>query len=553
MTVVQLPKANRAKAAAIPGAYWDAGANAFLLDTDLNPSGAQLARNLFPEIRDQIPAPDSGPPQSYRPIDLATAWAKDQTVNELLPWCDDWIASKLYRYQQIDLGYIVARMRKDGGGYLGWDRGLGKTLGAITVAQELLCDSVVVVCPNQSKEMVWLPEVRKWTRQHDDAPSVYVVKGSKAAREQAIKTWRSYGGYLLIHYEALRLVDPSSLKCDLVIVDESHRLANGRSGTGAPKFYQALMKIKSTYRLALSGSIITNSAEDFYGALHWLFPTRYRSKWRDWCDRYLIYQHNGFARTLVGPDPRKIGSMRQELAAFMVVRIKEDELEGLPAITTQHMRVELSPSQRKVYDKLAKDFIAELPDGSSLTAPNVAVALIRLRQVATGMELLDKNESRDPGFVDSTKLEAAEEIIEATLPNKIVVFCWHRATVDALAYRLRGRGIKNVSCVSGGTPMSKRTQIVADFTDGDTNVLIATIKTLGESVNLQSAADLVFIESSWTAADMDQARDRVYRNGQTRPVTVTHIIAADTVDETHVMPKVADKAALRRVLLGGRA
>jgi len=52
---------------------------------------------------------------------------------------------------------------------------------------------------------------------------------------------------------------------------------------------------------------------------------------------------------------------------------------------------------------------------------------------------------------------------------------------------------------------------------------------------------------------MDQARDRVYRNGQTRHVTVTHIVAADTVDESHILPKVADKAALRRILLGGRA
>ena len=52
---------------------------------------------------------------------------------------------------------------------------------------------------------------------------------------------------------------------------------------------------------------------------------------------------------------------------------------------------------------------------------------------------------------------------------------------------------------------------------------------------------------------MDQARDRVYRNGQKSHVTVTHIVATDTVDETHVMPKVADKAALRRMILGGRA
>jgi SNF2 family DNA or RNA helicase len=239
--------------------------------------------------------------------------------------------------------------------------------------------------------------------------------------------------------------------------------------------------------------------------------------------------------------------MRQELASFMVVRLKNDELPDLPAITVQQMRVTLSKGQRRVYDDLAKQFLANLPDGSSLLAPNVAVQLIRLRQVATGMDLLGDQ------FTDSSKLEAAEEVIEATLPNKVVVFVWHRRTAYALVKRLHDRGILGVSCVTGDSPMAKRPEMVRNFCEGENNVLIATIKTLGESVNLQAASDMIFVESSWTAADMDQARDRIYRNGQKKHVTITHIIAADTVDETHIMPKVADKAALRRMLLGGHA
>lgn len=527
----------------IPGAYWDAGANSFLLDTEMHPGSVAIARRLVPDVT--LPDPQLAPARSYRPTDLASPWAGTRTVADLLPNVDHTLAAKLYRYQQVDLGYLAARMRNDKGAYNGWDRGLGKTLGAVVLKQELQCDSVVVVAPNSSKEMVWLPEIRKWDTTVGAEDRVYVVKGSKESRDRAIKTFKKYGGYLLIHYEAIRLV--SLPKVDLLVVDEAHRLANGKTGRSAPLFYQALMRVKSTYRLAMSGSIITNSAEDFYGALHWLFPSRYRSKYRDWCDRYLQYRMGGWGRELIGPKPGMIGAMQNELAAFMTVRLKEDELKDLPAITTQYMRVELSASQRKVYDDLARNFIAEMPDGTNLLAPNAAVALVRLRQVATGLDLLGET------FTDSSKLDAAVEVIESTLPNKVVVFCWHRATVEALAYRLRDRSIKKLSCVSGGTPMPQRTRIVEEFTHGDTPVLIATIKTLGESVNLQAAADLVFIESSWTAADMDQARDRVYRNGQRSHVTVTHIVAADTVDETHIMPKVADKAAMRRILLGGRA
>ena len=536
--IVKIPSHNRALAGSVPGAHWDAGEDSFVFDPDLNARGREVALQFFPALREQLTGEVTGHPKHFRPIDMATPWAKDTPANALLPHCS--ITTPMYRYQAVDLGFAAARLRVDGGAYLGWDRGLGKTLGAIALAEELQCDRIIVVAPNQSKELVWRPEIEKWDTH--DRP-IYNVQGNAEHRERALADWTKTGGYLLVHYEALRLV--TFPKADMVIVDESHRLANGSASTSAPLFYKALKRIKSTYRLALSGSIITNSAEDFFGALHWLFPKRYRSRWRDWNNRFLLYQFGGFGKVLIGPNPKTMLEMRQELASFMVVRLKNDELPDLPAITVQQMRVTLSKGQRRVYDDLAKQFLANLPDGSSLLAPNVAVQLIRLRQVATGMDLLGDQ------FTDSSKLEAAEEVIEATLPNKVVVFVWHRRTAYALVKRLHDRGILGVSCVTGDSPMAKRPEMVRNFCEGENNVLIATIKTLGESVNLQAASDMIFVESSWTAADMDQARDRIYRNGQKKHVTITHIIAADTVDETHIMPKVADKAALRRMLLGG--
>jgi len=37
--------------------------------------------------------------------------------------------------------------------------------------------------------------------------------------------------------------------------------------------------------------------------------------------------------------------------------------------------------------------------------------------------------------------------------------------------------------------------------------------------------------------------DRIYRIGQSRPVTITHIVAKDTVDELKVLPVIQDKDA----------
>lgn len=82
-------------------------------------------------------------------------------------------------------------------------------------------------------------------------------------------------------------------------------------------------------------------------------------------------------------------------------------------------------------------------------------------------------------------------------------------------------------------------------------MFIGTISTLGESVTLHRANNAIFLDRSWNPAANQQAEDRIYRIGQERPVTITHIVAKDTVDEENVLPALADKQALRRMILGG--
>jgi SNF2 family DNA or RNA helicase len=82
-------------------------------------------------------------------------------------------------------------------------------------------------------------------------------------------------------------------------------------------------------------------------------------------------------------------------------------------------------------------------------------------------------------------------------------------------------------------------------------VLVATIATVGESQNFQVANQVVFVEHSWTQVHMDQARDRVYRNGQKQRVTVVDIVARATIDTQRILPKLAAKDALAKMILGG--
>ena len=53
----------------------------------------------------------------------------------------------------------------------------------------------------------------------------------------------------------------------------------------------------------------------------------------------------------------------------------------------------------------------------------------------------------------------------------------------------------------------------------------------GESVDLTTAADIVYANKPLTHADEKQMLDRLHRRGQTKEVRAFHIITSDTVDE----------------------
>jgi SNF2 family DNA or RNA helicase len=131
-----------------------------------------------------------------------------------------------------------------------------------------------------------------------------------------------------------------------------------------------------------------------------------------------------------------------------------------------------------------------------------------------------------------------------------VVFSWYKAAAYSLAQTLEGLGIPSF-VVTGDTKQDVRANHIQAFQEGSGRVFIGTLSTLGESVTLHRASNAIFLDRSWNPGVNAQAADRIYRIGQVRPVTITYIVAKDTVDELRVLPVIQDKDALRRLILGG--
>jgi SNF2 family DNA or RNA helicase len=546
----------RLSARAVPGAVWDPEAKAWVL-VDPSPRAAAVALKMFPDLAAQYPELVERREQlrrGTRPVDNASAAELriEDSLTLVSPGPMDVVS--YYDFQSLDLGYIEAVLEKHGAAYIGWERGLGKTLGAASIIAAMRADRTLIVAPNTAKRSVWEPELRRFLPDH----TVVVLPNDKAKREQML-AWiagREAEGrrleipldplVLVVHYEALDLVAKLRKdgrgwdrlgEWDLIVADEAHRLKNPKA-----KMVRAIKKIPTRMKLALSGSIIENHAEELFSPLQWLFPDVYASKWRDWNDRFLDYVDGPFGKLCVGVKEHMLDAMRQELGVFMVYRRKEDELD-LPEKTEQMLLVDLTPSQRRAYEDLRDTCVTTLDSGELVAADDGLVMLTRLRQIATGLDLVGE-------VADSSKLDVALELIEDNEDEAFVVFTWYKAAAYALSDRLSQKNIEHF-VVTGDVDHATRADYIDRFQNGEARVFIGTIKTLGESVNLYRATNAIFLDRSWNPMDNAQAADRIYRIGQTQPVTITHLVARDTVDELRVQPALANKEALRRAILGG--
>lgn len=551
--------AKQAAARAVPGAYWHPERASWVVDAPDGRAAAVILK-LFPEAGMQHPELvelHASALREVRPFDNATPYfeAGGRLDAPRLRRTLEHLGFTLHGYQETDLAYANAVLDAHGAFYLGWERGLGKTLGTCALIDAQSAAATLIVAPNTAKRPVWERELRRFLPHLE-----IVVMGNTAAQRQrairdAVEHFEQDREFaLVVHYEALAIVGgktktPSGktsigdgwtklgIRWDLMVTDEDHRLAN--PGT---QMYRGACKVPAAKRLMLSGSIIQNHLEELYSPHHRAFPDRYKSRWRDWNDRFLDYVESGYGRVLLGIKPGTEEAMRQELGVWMAYRRKEDELD-LPPKTYVPLRLELSATQRKVYDKVKTELLAELDNGDAVKVHDTGIGMLtKLRQIATGLDLVGD-------VADSTKLDMAVELIEDGQDDEFVVFSWYKSAVMKLAERLEAKGIQ-CFCVTGDVHQKTRDELIARFQAGEGRVFIGTLSTLGESVNLQRANKVIRLDRSYNPMLNVQAEDRVYRMGQQRNVTIWDLIAKDTVDELNVLPKLASKEIVRATILG---
>ena len=421
--------------------------------------------------------------------------------------------------------------------------GTGKSLTAIAITGALSqagrIRRVLVVAP-LSILGVWEEEFGKF------AAFPYALAVLSGAGVKKLDTLRHMTGTALqvvvVNYEsAWRMEkDLAAWHPDLIIADEGHKIKT--HNIAASKAMHRL-GARASYRLLLTGTVITNKAIDVFSQYKFLNPAIYGQSFYAFRNRYFDMVGYG------NHTPVLKKSMEAELTEKLhsiSYRATKAECLDLPETVDVIRQVELEPAALRVYRQLVKESYAELSGGKEITAPNILARLLRLSQLTGGF--LGNDDTSAVEQVSAAKLAALEDILDgaAAEGKKLVIIARFLPEIKAICGLLEKRGLGS-SCITG--EVKDRNEQVARFQNDPAVVaFVGQIATAGLGITLTAASTMVFYSLDYSMSNFEQAKARIHRVGQRNLCTYLYLVARGTVDEK-VLAALKDKADLAKSLV----
>ena len=420
---------------------------------------------------------------------------------------------KPHDYQAYAIDFI--KTHPVAGLFLGM--GMGKTISTLTALNTMMFDSFqvarcLVVAPLRVARDTWPAELTKW--EHLKHLRASVIVGTAKERRQAIHT---DADIYVINRENLpwlikELGDDWPYDC--VVIDELSSFKNHKAAR-----FKALMSRRKHMRriIGLTGTPAPNSLEDLWAPF----------KLFDGGKRLLPYITH-FRERYFDPDKRngyqvfswklKPGAEDEiyEAISDVTVSMKTTDHLDLPPLTTSSRVVHLDKAEREVYNQLKKDMLVHV-DGEVIDAGSAATLSNKLLQLSSGAIYADEARTVT---VHSQKIDALEDIIEAANGHTVLVAYWFKHELERLLRHFpQGRLLSTAEDMS-------------DWCAGKIPLAFIHPASAGHGLNLQSGGHiLVWHTVPWSLELYEQTNARLFRQGQTEPVSIIHIEAANTIDQ----------------------
>lgn len=427
----------------------------------------------------------------------------------------------LHDYQRRAIDFALRQKST----YMMIDIGLGKTAIALKTAQKLRIPTMVWA-PMRVCYMVWPDEIKKWT------PNLTYTIMHGDYKNATLKLKRDI---YIINYEGIKWFYDKArsgkfpLRKFFFIWDESSMLKDHKSKRWemmADKMYP----IFSKYRMNLSATPATEGLHHLWAQYYLLDMGRRLGQ------NYYSFFNRNFTEDQytreVTPKPgakKKIYERIQDITFRLDSKDYQHFKDPVPVKTP----VKLPPAVMQMYAKLEKEFILEYED-KLIDVDTSAMLSNKLQQLVQGAlyyaaEEEGKQEAvRRYTVVHYKKAEVLKEVFDTAQGDPILCAIQFRFEYDMIC-KVFGR---KLPIIYGGTPPNQSLQYGKMWNEGKLPILLCHPRSVRYGLNLQRVGHLItWYGLPWSLEDYIQLNGRLARQGQTKLVSINHIIAKDTVDE----------------------
>lgn len=446
----------------------------------------------------------------------------------------------LFSYQMDGVKWMIDIFELGKGGVLADEMGLGKTIQ--------VCATIIgLYNSGKGKNFLILSPatvINHWInqlKQLKPCPSIM--------REISLKK----EGIFVLSYEAFRACQllPSF---DVVFLDEGHKIKNRESQVA-----QAVKRIQAKSRFVITGTPIQNNLAELWSIFDFVNPNLLGS--------YATFQDE-FERTIKHCRTELEAQrsyhysimLRSIIEPFILRRMKSAVEHILPNKLDRVVFIRLSQRQTDMYlEALNSKKFEQLLLYGRRTRNVLFWALTHLRKICNHPALIEgtslerapaeptyESSSDDSIFEvpnhdveklvnDSSKLKATIDMLDNWYSENRRVLLFFQtykmlqiARIVIASMRPRFRCLE----MSGQTPTSKRSALIDSF-NNNKNIFIffLTTRVGGLGLNLTGANRVIIYDPDWNPSTDNQAKERIYRYGQSTDVEIYRLICRDTVEE----------------------
>jgi SNF2 family DNA or RNA helicase len=422
-------------------------------------------------------------------------------------------------YQRADIAYMAQTDCINAN-----QPGLGKTIETIGAIYEagIHKGAKLVVAPKTSLDVVWEFELTRFGQKQP----VFIMSGDDSQEARLEMLTEAYqlaeqdkDFWFVTTASSIRFITEGDetgpaypelheIIWSVVVFDEYHKM-----GLSNPKtnLFKAANALEAQRKFLLSGTPMGGKPIKLWGALHFLDPQRFTSKWR-WAGEWLEieeeeYESQGEERT-----SRKIHGVKDgredefwaHLAPYMIRRTKKEVNPQLPDKQYVEVWCEMTPRQQKQYDAMALNGTLRVkPTADSGKLPQV-------------MRLLEER-----GITGNADEDEGDE--------KVVISSQFKMVADMVHEQLTSKGIDAIRLKGS---KNKRSEQVRTFQEeGGPRVMVMTTTMGGVSITLHRASTVIILDETWDPDDQEQLEDRVHGRGKLNNVTVYYLRSKNSIEE----------------------